>query len=169
MSTKNQGTWFERDLARICAAYRGKRIIDLEKVEPPTRVVKRPPKFQPEILRLANPFLDFVGCWTARGGRAVFLEAKSTDEPKLTLRSSGGLSESQHDALVRWDAAGAAVGLLWGHREDVRFVPLEAIASQLLAGVKHLKWENATPVPQGLGWVRWDFVRALEQYYPAGG
>jgi hypothetical protein len=166
MSTKNQGTWFERDLVRICNAYRGKRTMDLEKVEPPTRVVKRPPTFQPEILRLANPFLDFVGTWTAQGGRAIFLEAKSTAEPRLPLRTSGGLSESQHDALLRWADSGAAVGVLWGHREDVRFVPLIAIAAQLAAGVKHLKWENATPIPAGVGWIRWDFAAVLAQYCP---
>lgn len=166
MSKKNQGTWFEGDLVKICRAYRHNGVMELEKVEPPTRVVKRPPTFQPEILRMANPFLDFVGVWTRRQGRAVFLEAKSTAEPKLGLKQSGGLSEAQYDSLVRWNAAGAAVGILWAYAQHVRFVPLLACVAQLEAGVKHVKWENATPVPQGTGWVMWDFEKVLASYYP---
>jgi penicillin-binding protein-related factor A (putative recombinase) len=174
MSTQNQGTWFERDIGRIADAYREKQLLDISKVDPPTRVIwipaakRKPGQPAQTVLQLANPFLDYMGTWTERAGRAVFLEAKSTSEPRLPLMQDSGLKQRQIDSLSRWARGGAAVGVLWGHANAIRFVPLAAVQAQLAAGVKHLKWEHARVVQPGFGWCTWDFLQALRVYHPEG-
>ncbi len=163
MSIHNQGSGFEDSLARVCEVYKLKGILELEKVEPPVRVVGT--GFKRKVIFMPNPFLDYVGAWRSRGGRALFLEAKSTREPKLPF-GAGGLTDKQIDALERWHSAGAAVGLLWEHLGHVRFVPLMAIQAQRDSSTRHLKWGNATPVPAGMGFLFWDFEPVLARYYP---
>lgn len=172
VSTKNQGTWLERDIQRCCDVYREKCLLDLAKVEPPTRVLwtpkarRRPGQPEQTVLQLPNPFLDYVGAWRERGGRAVFLEVKSTSEPRLGIMQSSGIRDAQFFALQRWARAGGAVGVLWAHREELRFLPLEALEVRLKDGVKHVKWEHARAIPRGMGWLTWDFLQVLRLYNP---
>lgn len=163
MSIHNQGSGFEEQILRICEVYRQKGVLELEKVEPPVRVVGT--GIRRKVIFMRNPFLDYVGVWRSRGGRAVFLEAKSTKEPKLPF-GSGGLSDGQIANLIRWHESGAAAGVLWEHFGDMRFVPIPALQAMSEAGVRHIKWGNATPVPPGLGFVFWDFESVLARYYP---
>lgn len=158
---KGKGKWLEEEITRIAGAYRTRGQLHLEKVDPPTRI------FRGQVIFLQNPFLDFAGAWRERGGRAIFLEAKSTDDPKLEI-GKGGLRDAQRQALRNWQLSGAAVGIIWGlsRAQELRWVPLEAIDAQLRNGTKHLKWDNATPLPRGTGWVTWDFLHALRLYHP---
>lgn len=172
MSTKNQGTWLEAEIKKILEVYRDKGLLDMSKVDPPTRVIwvpaakRKPGQAAQTVMQLPNPFLDYVGSWTERAGRAVFLEAKSTAEPRLPLMNDSGLKQRQIESLLRWRRAGGAVGVLWACCGAIRFVPLVAVEAQLRGGVKHIKWEHAMELKRGFGWVTWDFLEALRAYHP---
>lgn len=161
---KNTGKWLQDEIDAIAKDYQRRGILTLKKVDPPTRVIPGP---RPKVIMLENPFLDFIGTWTERQGRCLVLEAKSTEEPKLTICNSGGLSERQWNALHAWETAGAVTGVLWGYREaEIRFVPMAALRAQWRSEAKHIKWENATPIPRGTGFCTWDFAAVLRQYFP---
>jgi len=149
----------------ICKQYEAGGVARIKKVDPPVRIMGGGRK----IVHLENPFVDFIGTWRARGGRTICLEAKETREPQLKLVSDGGLTERQYKALKHWRQFGAAVGVLWGYHDELRFVPFEAIQAQLDSGIKHLKWGNATPVRRGPGFIIWDFLATLAEYYPLSG
>lgn len=164
-NARNTGKSFEGLLETVCVHYAAKGIMRLKKVEPPTRIIggghfKR-------IIFLPNPFLDFVGTWTERAGRAVFIEAKSTSEPKLPLGSDGGVTAKQVDALRDWHGAGAAVGVLWEVKGDVFFVGVRKLLAVLeVEGRKHLKPHDCEPVEQGIGCIYFDFRASLASLYP---
>jgi hypothetical protein len=118
------------------------------------------------VIFLPNPHLDWVGAWTERYGRALMMETKSTSEPRLGLGSK--LTTTQIEWLLRWHHAGAAVGVCWefvGH--GVGFIPVGQIDQTLKTGRKHLKWEEVRPVKQGMGFILYDFVPYLRQFYDA--
>lgn len=165
MSATEHGKWLQDEITRIADDYERRGIARLKKVDPPLRIIGNPFKGKGRVIPLANPFLDFMGAWTARQGRVIVIEAKSTQEPKLPL-GNGGLDSDQWTLLNRWRGAGGAVGVVWGYKHELRFVPFEAIRSQLGAGVKHLKWEHATPIPRGLGFCTFDFLHTLAEYCP---
>lgn len=162
---KNTGKWLEEEIKRIADDYQRRGILSLAKADPPIAIKRIGPKIVP--IQLENPFLDFLGAWKRRGGRAIFLEAKSTQEEKLKL-GDGGLTDNQWAALRRWRAAGAAVGVLWGMTRtcEIRFVPFELIESQLRNDAKHVKWQHAEPLQPGLGFCTWNFEQALADYHP---
>jgi hypothetical protein len=85
---RNDGRGFQKEIEQTCGAYQNRRAATLRKVDPPTRVIgtaaARRVIFRP------NPFLDFAGSWTARHGRAIFVEAKSTSTHRLPFARSGG-------------------------------------------------------------------------------
>src|SRR4051812_39497067 len=74
----NTGKAFEKELERTCGAYNSQRIARLQKVDPPVRIIrymdKEKGKLVERIIFLQNPFLDIMGCWTARGGRTILVE-----------------------------------------------------------------------------------------------
>ncbi len=105
----SHGRGFEQQVENSAAHYERQQILLLRKVEPPTRVVGG--GAARKVIFLDNPFLDFVGSWTERGGRMIVLEAKETHEPRLSY--GGGLTERQLEAMHRWWQVGAAVGLVW--------------------------------------------------------
>lgn len=168
MAITNQGKWLELTIKQAALEYQRQGRLSLEKVDPPMRVMGTGPHRR--TVMLPNPFLDFVGTWTEQCGRAIFIEAKSTADPRLPIVDEGvktaGLKFKQIQALKRWRAAGAAVGVLWGYQEQLRFIPMQAIESQQRNGIKHLKWDNATPIPRGYGWVVFDWIRPLADYNP---
>src|SRR6187402_1485458 len=79
----NNGKGFEGLISKLAQAYAARWIATLEKVEPPVRVIGFGPARK--VIFLKNPFLDYVGTWTAAGGRAIFIEGKSTAEDRLPL------------------------------------------------------------------------------------
>jgi penicillin-binding protein-related factor A (putative recombinase) len=162
---RNTGKGFESMVLATAGAYETEGVMTLRKVDPPTQVVWRLGKPQ-VIFKKGNPFLDFVGCWTERGGCAVFLEAKSTNEQRLPIYSDGGVSSLQMEALLRWERAGAAVGVLWEFKGEVRFVSTRVIRMNRHLGRSSVSWGCAEQVPQGMGFKIADFVVNLRRLYP---
>lgn len=161
---KNDGRSLQKEIEMIADEYERRGIARLKKVDPPLKIIGT--GIHRQTIFLDNPFVDFVGTWTARGGRGLFIEAKDTEEPTLkVLVKSGGLTEKQWQALLHWEKAGAACGILWRHRQQIRLVPVPAVFCQIRAGAKHVKWEHATPVPRGMGFVTFDFLHTLGEYY----
>src|SRR3954468_23107434 len=120
----NDGRGFETSFKKTVEAYRHKEILRLEKVSPPARVMGD--GNNRKVIFLPNPFLDWVGTWTERNGRALMIECKSTSEPKLTF--GGGISDNQIEWLLRWHYAGVAVGVCWEFvGEGVAFIPVGQI------------------------------------------
>lgn len=164
MSTGNQGRWLQDLVTTICEDYDRRRLAKIHKVDPPMKIVGT--GYARKTIFMPNPFVDYIGAWEVRAGRAIALEAKSTADPSLALCQSCGVTDKQWLALNGWRRAGAAVGILWGYRDEIRFVPFEAARAQLTTGVKHVKWEHATPVPRGLGMCVFDFLHTLAEYHP---
>lgn len=157
-NARNDGRALEAMIQGTATAYRHANVLRLEKVDPPTRV------FGGRVIFMENPFADFIGGWTERGGRLLLIEAKSTSVPKLALGAK--LTTKQRDWLLRWHQAGAAVGVIWEFQGACRFLPLGQIVKTWPLR-KHIKWEEAEPISQGQGFVLIDFVQNLRRWYPA--
>lgn len=138
----NTGKSFEAELAIHFRVLESRRILRLRKVDPPTRILGGGRK----VITLANPFLDYVGVWTAGGGRAIFLEAKSTAEHRLPINRSGGVTEAQFEALQAWDSAGGVAAVLWRYGARTTLWSAEEILSAANLGAKSLQFEHGTPV-----------------------
>jgi penicillin-binding protein-related factor A (putative recombinase) len=160
-NARNDGTGFENSLAGVLRCYASAGQMRVKKVSQPIKVFG-PPGNQ-RVIHLENPFLDFVGAWTERGGRMIMFEAKSTIEPKLQLGSK--LSDNQAASLHLWDVANAVSFLLWEHRGAVRLWTDWMIAEQATEW-RHLKFERGVVVPAGLGFVLWDFRKVMLQIWP---
>lgn len=130
----NQGQWLEKLLKAIVAGYEQRGIMTLKKVDPPTILIHG------QWVRTPSPFLDFVGSWTERGGRAVFLECKTTRDGKLGLLDQGGITQNQYDALLDWHYAGAVSCVLWAAGSRIALVT----ASQLESHIERAR-EMKTP------------------------
>ena len=162
---KNTGTTFEDHVAICCDVYRAQGRADITKVTPPSRCLFIGPGRQKTIL-LENPYLDFVGTWTERGGRAIHLEAKTTQAARLPVGNDAGVNAEQLANLDRWHRAGAAVGVLWEHGSEVRFVSLTALqhAREVEERVS-VRWEKAYQIPPGEGFLSFDFLAVLSKLY----
>lgn len=165
MSATEHGKWLQDEIARISDDYERRGLARIKKVDPPLRIIGNPFKGKGRVIPLTNPFLDFMGTWTARAGRTIVIEAKSTQEPKLPF-GKGGLDADQWRSIQEWRQAGAAVAVLWGLKGVIRYVPYEAIRSVMQQGVKHIKWECATEIPAGMGFCTCDFLHVLGEYHP---
>jgi penicillin-binding protein-related factor A (putative recombinase) len=157
---KNDGKGFESEIAATAEAYERAGIARLQKVDPPVRVFWKAGKQQ--VIFLKNPWLDFAGVFTKRGGRALFVEAKSIEVGRLKVDADGGLSSTQWSAMKSWRRAGAACCVLWRKHGEVRLYVPEMIQAALDAGDRSLVFEAGVSVPQGQGMVIWDFLSALE-------
>lgn len=149
---------------RTCDAYFNQKILRLTKVEPPIKVARNHPQ---GFIWLANPYPDWTGAWTERGGRSLMIETKSTMEPQLHIGASTNLSVKQICALGQWHAAGAAVGVVWcysGHGSV--FLPIKLIDEICMSGRKHIKFAEGDKIEQGKGFVLVDFVANLRRWYP---
>ena len=140
---RNQGQWLEKEITTIADAYEVRGTMRLKKASPPSIVVYKP---VPRVIMLENPYLDYIGTWTARGGRGLCIEAKSTEKPTLGICQDGGITERQYSQLHLWEQAGAAVGVLWGYQAEIRFIALQALTAQIHAGVKNIKWDAAKKI-----------------------
>ena len=163
---KNTGTEFEAHVALVCDCYRAQGRADITKVEPPIKTLFIGPG-KTKVIHLENPYLDFIGAWTERGGRALHIEAKTTQAPRLAVGADNGISADQIANLKRWHNAGAAVGVLWEHAGQVRFVTLTAIDhAREIEERASVQWSKAYPIPQGEGFVSFDFLAILAVLYP---
>lgn len=162
MKKSSTGQAFERELAMVCDHYRRAGEADIEKIDPPTKTITYGGRAR--TILLANPWLDFSGTWTRQGGRAIHLEVKSTQEPRLAILAEGqsgsGITHRQLQNARRWKLAGAAVAFLWHHEREVRIVTPTMIQLQL-ATRRSLRWIDAHPVPKGPGFCLYDFLPSL--------
>jgi penicillin-binding protein-related factor A (putative recombinase) len=165
VSLRNTGKGFESMVLATAEVYEAEGVLTLCKVDPPTQVVwsRNKPKV---IFKKGNPFLDFVGSWTERGGCALFLEAKSTKDDRLDIYAQGGVTVAQVQSLLRWEKAGAAVGVLWERHGEIRFLSLLTIRKNRQLGRSSVGWNCAEIVPQGMGFKIADFVVNLRKAYP---
>lgn len=156
------GHAFERRIELICDHYRNCGIADIRKVDPPTKTFGS--GRATKVVHMANPWLDFTGCWKAQGGRMIQIEAKSTEEPVLRILKAGGggggISYNQQMNARRWADAGAAVAFLWHWRGDVRIVTPTMVEAQLTERMS-LRWIDAHPVPAGTGFCFHDFLACM--------
>lgn len=162
----NDGREFEATIQKVADQYNRLKILRLHKVEPPCRIIGWGPNTR--VIWLENTFGDFIGSWTARAGRTLMIEVKSTREPQLPIRTDSSLRPAQITWLKRWHYSGAAVGVLWhwlGH--GVVFLPIGLIQSiyQGGAGRKHIRFEEGDLVTSSPS-VDLDFVKNIEKYYP---
>jgi hypothetical protein len=144
------GASLEEDVLRLAAQYERQRALTLRKVDPPTRVVG-PGK----IVYLKNPFADFVGSWTERGGKVLILEAKHTQEDQLGIGIKGGVSRDQMHNLRVWHHAQAVSAVIWRAGAETFFIPvviLDALCRKHLR--KHVKVRDVDRRFRGRDWVR---------------
>lgn len=154
----NNGKAFEAIIESINLQYQRQGLMRLKKVDPPTRIIRG------QVLFLENPFLDYAGVCTVENGRAVFVEAKSTSYPRLPIGGHGGLSDKQIAALDMWETAGALVGVLWFHEEEMRFVTRSMAHDVLASPAASLKWTAAEVIPKGHGFVIHDYLVNLRAH-----
>ena len=164
--TKPTGTAFEDHVALVCEAYRFQQRAYLEKVEAPTKVI-RAGGFS-KVVQLKNPFVDFIGVWREHGNRCIVLEAKSTTEPRLPVCRDPGVSADQLEAMEKWWSNGAAVGVLWEHGPEVRFVTLGMLFAARDSDERvSVPWSKAYPIPKGTSEVvAFDFLAVMAKIYP---
>lgn len=166
----NDGRGFQKEIEGTVALYREQGIASLEKADPPVVIIW---PFDPitktkkqRVIFKKNPWLDFVGVWTCRGGRALFVEAKSTSTHRLPINRHGGLTDEQVTALFRWRRAGAAVCVVWRFDDRAVLFTPEMLQTATVAGAKSLLFEEGLPVsirPELTRDLRvWDFLPVLE-------
>lgn len=167
---KGTGKDLEKTIDEIADRYRDSGTgIDIEKVDPPTKIVNKGGKLK--AIMLTNPFLDYIGS-LKRGKRAfaIHIEAKSTKcvDPikngRLRVNQKGGITERQFRQLRRWHRSGCLVGVVWQCGNMIRWASFRKIATTTLRGVKHLKFTECEPIHSGRG-VTHDFIANLERDY----
>jgi penicillin-binding protein-related factor A (putative recombinase) len=156
MSAKNDGKAAEEAVLRAADRYAKSGILRVVHVFPPFRRLFVNGRLM--TIPVANHNLDFCGSWTERGGRMLQIEVKSTSKPQLAIwTDSGGIKDSQIQAMADWTIAGAACFVLWIHAGQMRFITLGNITA---ATVKHLKFDAGRAVafrPQ----IGWDWIENL--------
>lgn len=160
----NDGRNFQSELAATFAAYQSQKIATIEKTDPPVAVLwqfdKQEGKKKQRVIFKVNPFVDYVGVWSARNGRALFIEAKSTSKHRLALNRDGGITEEQIASLFRWRRAGAAVCVVWRFEIKACLFTPEMLQAAIGAGAKSLLFSDGLPVANVGG--LWDFLPVLE-------
>lgn len=157
---RNDGRAFEKMIEAVCAQYQAKNLLRLKHVDPPNRI------FGGRVIHMANPFLDFIGCWTERAGRLVVMETKSTLEPRLPIMGKSGFTENQFTALRHWSNAGAAAFVLWECHGAVTFLHIGDFVNALDEGRKSVTLGDGQPVPAGTGFVTHDFLNVMRRAWP---
>lgn len=155
------GKWLETLVEQMGAQYNRTGRARWVKVDPPTRNLGK------RVINLPNPFLDFIGSWTERDGRHIQLECKSTKERRLSINRHGGVTEKQFEALNSWEKSGAAVGIIWGFENKIRFVTMALAHAVLSEGKASIRWEMAYKIPPGEGILTpGDILKILGKVYP---
>ena len=162
-NASNTGKQLEKLLDVIHLEYRIRGIADIEKVDPPVHVLGGGAKRR--VIFKQNPYLDYIGA-IRDSGRMVMVEAKSTEKPVLPCGGKNGLTANQIEAMQRWEAAGAIVGVFWYCREkkDAKIVTL-ADVEITLEHRKSVTWETAQEIPHIDGAGSWDYLPLLRAIY----
>ncbi len=166
----SDGRAFQELLKRTFDSYAAQGVAYIHKTDPPVRVIGFGPARK--IIFQKNPFLDFIGTWTARGGRTIVLEAKAISGTRLRLllgkgkdgkpKKGDGITEAQLRNALDWSARGALVAFLWHQDGQTRLVtPEMANAYAVASGEKSIPWLEAHKVPQGNGFALVDVLQAM--------
>lgn len=156
---RNDGWRFERIVDGILTQYAARGWMRVKKVEQPIRVFKN------RVAHLENPFLDYIGAWTERGGMTICIEVKSTLKTRLPL-GAGGLTARQQEEMHKWALAGAAVILLWECGGAVGMWTMASIEFE--AQRRHnLDFEDRIIVPAGTGFIIYDFRSVMLGLWPS--
>lgn len=153
------GKPFEAEVERVLGHYRSRGVMRVCKIDPPTVIRGK------LVIQKENPFLDYVGVWTACGNRSLMIEAKSTKEPHLPF-GNGGLSENQQDAMRHWHHAGAVVFVLWRHAETTALVTWPHVETVIRTGRRSLPWPTGYLLEQGEGFELFDFATVMRFQWP---
>lgn len=157
---KSNGDAAEELILALCESYRRQGRARLRKVDPPSRVVGR--GNAKRIIYLENPFLDLVGVWSEKGGRALFLEVKSTKSPRLPIARKDGVTEKQIESLKNWRDSGAVTGVLWVRGCDLKVITLETIEFAIACGHASLHWGGFPLCRSGNSpFLRYDFLAEI--------
>lgn len=157
---RNNGNEAESLILALCEEYRAQGRANLKKVDPPSKVVKFGK--ETKIIYQANPFLDLVGTWTEKGGRACFLEVKSTVGERLSISRSNGVTPKQIESLRDWRDSGAVTGVLWVRAKQLKVISLETIEFAIACGNVSLPWHNFPLCRAGRSpFLRVDFLAEL--------
>jgi len=162
----NDGKQFESCVETVLRQYQSRGLFRARKVDPPARVLGTGAARR--VIFQANPFLDYVGVWCERKGRAVFFEAKSTAEARLPFGGDHGLTGAQIESMRHWHAHGAITFCLWEVRGVARvsLITLGNLDAARKDGMKSLTWNYAEEVPKGTGFVVFDFLVILRKLWP---
>lgn len=162
----SDGRSLEHELELIASLYSDRGILRLSRTTPPTRTWKEGESQR--VCFLKNPWCDYAGVWTERGGRMLVIEAKITNEPVLDLASGkdgkGGLSKNQIENLLLWEKAGCSVGVIWQWHGTCVWMSTKDIQREYPL-VKHIYFRDCQPIPQGEGFILIDFVANLRANY----
>jgi penicillin-binding protein-related factor A (putative recombinase) len=156
--SNDAGKSFQTRLESIFLGYRKAGRADIEKIDPPLKVYGTGAKRS--VVFLENPWLDYSGVWTESGGRAIHIEAKSTEGERLALGGSG-VSDNQIKALRRWTNFGAVAAVAWHHGNEIKIVPAKELLDAWDAGAKSMQWRHLPAVERGMGLVEFDILAAL--------
>ncbi len=152
------GKEFESLLEAIFTGYANRGIANIEKVDPPVRVVGS--GIHRKIIFQENPWLDYAGVWTEMGGRMVILEAKATEGERLEI-GSGGITPNQITNLKKWHRYGAATAIVWGHAGTVKVITAATILAADSMGLKSFQWRHLPATGKGEGWVFADILAEI--------
>jgi penicillin-binding protein-related factor A (putative recombinase) len=158
LAKQKTGKDFEGLLEAIFTGYANRGIANIEKVDPPVRVVGS--GIHRKIIFQENPWLDYAGVWTEMGGRMLILEAKSTEEERLPIGDKG-ITKNQMDNLAKWHRYGASIAILWGHKGQVKVITAATITAAASMGLKSFNWRHLPATPKGDGWVIADVLGEL--------
>ena len=150
MNYKNSGKSLEARLEKVNSTYQAKNIAMLRKADPPSKTITiRGKKVH---MLLANPFPDFIGVWTEKNGKALFIEAKSTMKPLLPIfQKSGGLTAKQISYMLEWNKAGGCVGIVWEYDLKWKFISIDQVIRTSLekrgkSYRRSIKWEECKDI-----------------------
>ncbi len=140
--------------------YQFKGVMRLKRVSPPTRIIGG--GASRKVIFLQNPFHDWIGVWTQGGGRMVVIECKSTEEARLPVGGSGGVTEDQWNELQHWNNANAVTFVLWYCRSEPGcwFFTVPMIKMVLQTGRKSVKPEDGHQV------IKRDFLVNMLKNFP---
>jgi penicillin-binding protein-related factor A (putative recombinase) len=157
---RDNGSAAENLILSHCEAYLVQGRAKLEKVDPPTKVVNFGGK--PKVIYQKNPFLDLVGTWTEKQGRALFLEVKSTTSKRLPISRDNGLTKVQIKHLREWRDAGAITALLWVHDGALKVISTETIDFAESCGNPSIPWSDFPLCRAGNSpFLRFDFLAEI--------